>query len=160
MSLSLDETQPLTSQPNADALRGVFVGQLRPGALGAIAVPGSYPRIYEYLPDATDPDDGLNFLNTLSSEGGTLPGRWGLTNLGPPVSPTGVTAEKDIFSPTDGQTIFTLSHVPTQPNSMNFTVNGQGQTPGLDYTLVGNTLTFLNSSFVMEAGWTVVATYF
>jgi hypothetical protein len=54
----------------------------------------------------------------------------------------------DAFTPTAGQTVFTLSNVPVTPTNTVMTINGKAETsiganPG--FTIVGETVTWLNS---------------
>ncbi len=51
-----------------------------------------------------------------------------------------------------GQTIFTLTHTPTSPGDVLCFINGGGQTNGTDYTIAGNTGTWLNTDFSLDAG--------
>jgi hypothetical protein len=68
----------------------------------------------------------------------------GGTGTGPPGSTTFVI---DVFSPTLGQTAFTLSATPSAPTTSLVWINGVLYEEGLDYTVSGTTLTWLNIAF-------------
>ena len=53
------------------------------------------------------------------------------------------------FTPTIGQTVFTLSQTSAGRRILVF-VNGQEQLQGTDYTVSGNTLTWLNTDFSLD----------
>jgi hypothetical protein len=57
----------------------------------------------------------------------------------------GATAYRDLFTPTNGQTSYTLSHVPTDASSIEFFVNGVGYRTPVDLTFASLTITWLNS---------------
>lgn len=65
----------------------------------------------------------------------------------------------DTFAPTSGQVTFILSQGPTDTGSFQLFVNGVEQSEGVDYTVSGTNLTWLNSCFVLEPGDTVRAYY-
>lgn len=58
----------------------------------------------------------------------------------------GGTFHVDFFSPTLGETAFTLSATPSAPPELVW-INGVLYELGLDYTVSGTTLTWLNISF-------------
>lgn len=51
---------------------------------------------------------------------------------------------EDEFTPTQGQSIFPLGRAPVDVVSLGFYVNGHLQDDGVDYTLAGSTITWLN----------------
>lgn len=57
----------------------------------------------------------------------------------PPPAP-----EEDEFTPTLGQTVFTLSDTPNSPEAFSLYLNGQLRQEGVDYTAVGPVLTWLD----------------
>lgn len=65
----------------------------------------------------------------------------------------------DVFGGvTNGQTAFVLTQAP-KAGSVQFLVNGCAQTPGTDFTLVGQNVTYLAVDFAIEATDKVVAVY-
>lgn len=69
------------------------------------------------------------------------------------------TPAPDLFTATGGQTVFTLTRAPRSQASTKMFVNGTQQTPGTDFTVVGTTLTWLNTDFAMVAGYKVAVEY-
>ena len=63
------------------------------------------------------------------------------------------------FTPTTGQTVFTLGSTPT-PESVVFIVNGVSYVPTVDYTVSGVTVTWLDTDFTLETTDEVVITYY
>ncbi len=55
----------------------------------------------------------------------------------------GTTAYDDAFSPFNGQTIFNLSHVPTDGTSVEFFINGISYNSALERTVSSSTVTWL-----------------
>jgi hypothetical protein len=66
---------------------------------------------------------------------------------------------EDEFSPTPAQVTFILSQAPTDSESIVFVVNGVIADDVVDYTVSGQTVTWLNTNFVMEAGDVVAIRY-
>ncbi len=67
---------------------------------------------------------------------------------------------KDTFTPTTGQVTFSLSTAPTDLDSLELDVNGVTyEGGGVDYTVSGVTITWLNTEFSMLAGDRVVVRY-
>lgn len=65
----------------------------------------------------------------------------------------------DVFGGvTNGQTAFVLTQAP-KAGSVAFKINGQDQTPGVDYTLAGANLTYAATDFAIEATDEVWAVY-
>ncbi len=63
-------------------------------------------------------------------------------------SPLAVVAfVEDAFVPTGGQTVFNLSVAPQDADSLRVSVNGLIYESGVDYTLAGTTLTWLDALF-------------
>lgn len=68
--------------------------------------------------------------------------------------------QRDILPVTAiGQTTFTLSRLPLQPNYAELKINGQELTFGLDYTISGTTLIYLSGSYILAPSDTVVISY-
>ena len=65
----------------------------------------------------------------------------------------------DYFTPATGQTVFLLSHIPSEPSQAEFYLNGQLQKNGTDYTITSNTITFLNNDFIIQSWYTVTVIY-
>jgi hypothetical protein len=70
-----------------------------------------------------------------------------------------VTPNIDKFTATPGQTVFNLSASPASPSKVLGFVNGQEADPGVDFTVVGNVATWLNTSFSLN-GDRVIFFYF
>lgn len=68
------------------------------------------------------------------------------------------TFQIDTFSPTDGQTLFTLSQVPSAPTTALVYLNGQ-EIGADQYTIVGTAFTWLNLLFPLDAGDNVTVYY-
>ena len=67
---------------------------------------------------------------------------------------------EDGFISTAGQITFILSTAPTDPASVEFDVNGVNyKSGGSDYTRSGVTITWLDISFIMDAGDRVLVRY-
>lgn len=61
---------------------------------------------------------------------------------------------------TDGQTSFTLSNAPVDPDQFAvFDINGQRQRYGTDFTISGNTLSFVDDNFILETSDKLQITY-
>jgi len=58
-------------------------------------------------------------------------------------------AVTDSFTPTPGQTVFTLSQTPNSNDSVSVYLNGQRRRITSDYTLSGNTLTWINPDGIL-----------
>lgn len=57
----------------------------------------------------------------------------------------------DVFTPTNGQTVFNLSSAITiAANKTKLFVNGVKMPYGINYTIVGNVLTFIPTNFVLK----------
>jgi len=52
----------------------------------------------------------------------------------------------------EGQTEFTLVDTPVDPTDVTLVMNGQVYLGGVDYTVVGNVVTWLNTDFALNAG--------
>lgn len=63
---------------------------------------------------------------------------------------TGVDTKDTLSITVNGQTVFALSTIPENVNISILTVNGQKQTYGVDYTIAGTVLTWLNTSFTLS----------
>lgn len=67
---------------------------------------------------------------------------------------------QDLFTPTNGQTIFTLTQLPLQPSYVSMFINGIRQDYGTDYiTSGGTTVTYLASTSLINTD-TVAFTYY
>lgn len=67
---------------------------------------------------------------------------------------------KDVFIPSvNGQTNFTLTQLPTAGIFPLLTVGGVLQEQGTDYTITGNTLTWLNTSFQLSTTDRIIIYY-
>lgn len=73
-------------------------------------------------------------------------------------SPAGVWFE-DTFIATAGQTVFVLTQAPLDTNSFALSVNGNVYAESIDFTLVGSTVTWLNTAFTLLAGDEVIGKY-
>lgn len=69
-----------------------------------------------------------------------------------PLNPALLVDYRDEFTATDGQTTFTLTHAPSNPDATTLYVNAGKYDIGDDYTISGTTLTWLNSAFLLDAG--------
>jgi hypothetical protein len=65
---------------------------------------------------------------------------------------------RDTFTPTNGQTVFTLSQQPTEPGTVTLFVNGVAYLPTADFTTSGLIVTWLNA-FKLETSDTVSILY-
>lgn len=59
---------------------------------------------------------------------------------------------RDEFTATTGQTVFTLTHAPSNPDATKMYVNAGKYDIVDDYTISGNVLTWLNTPFGLDAG--------
>ena len=66
---------------------------------------------------------------------------------------------EDEFTPTLGQITFFLSIAPSDLNSFSLHVNGIAYDDGLDFTVSGTTLTWLNTPFSLDAADKLLARY-
>ena len=66
---------------------------------------------------------------------------------------------EEVYIATAGQTVFTLGRPPLDANSFQFSVNGVKYAESVDYSLVGDTVTWLNVAFILQAGDEVIAKY-
>lgn len=64
---------------------------------------------------------------------------------------------QEVFTATAGQTVFTLSSSPTQ--ILEFFVNGVNYIEGINFTVLGSNVTWLNTPFIMALGDTVEISY-
>lgn len=62
---------------------------------------------------------------------------------------TGVDTRDILTVTVNGQTVFTLSTIPENVNISQLMINGCKQTYGTDYTIVGTTVTWLNTNFTL-----------
>ena len=111
-----------------------IVGQPGGGGGAVESVTGTLPIVV----DNTDPANPIV----------TLPG-----------TPFVVSDHTDQFTAGAAQTVFVLSVAPTFPNAVLMFVNGVEYRRGVDFTVVGTTLTWTNATFVMLAGFTVDVNY-
>ena len=63
------------------------------------------------------------------------------------------------FVPTAGQVTFILSSAPTDSQTLTFAVNGVLADEGVDYSVSGVTITWLNALYTMETTDLVVVRY-
>ena len=66
---------------------------------------------------------------------------------------------RDGYTPTVGQTVFTLTNTPSD-TSVEMFVNGVRYRHGIDYTVTGTTVTWLDTLFTLDGSDRVVITYF
>lgn len=59
----------------------------------------------------------------------------------------------------NGQVFFSLSQTPVDPADVKMTVNGHPQANGVDFNVVGQSVTWTNASFTLEVGDYVEFTY-
>jgi len=85
-------------------------------------------------------------------------GRPGLT-LGFPIAGPFAVLIKDEFTPTNNQVTFVLSSSPLDPSSVNFEVNGVTYDDVDDFTILGNTVSWLDTEFQMQTTDHVVVRY-
>jgi hypothetical protein len=78
-----------------------------------------------------------------------------------PVTPGAVAdhVQTDIYSATGGQTNFTLTKTPNDPNDVKMMINGVDYINGADYSITGTTCTWLNVPFTLSAGDKVELVY-
>lgn len=88
--------------------------------------------------------DVLSGINTYSMTGTTASPAWSLNGSGGTVPSF---ADAEVPTPaTDGvTTVFTLAHAPNPVESLQLELNGQGQIQGVDYTLLGTTITMASA---------------
>jgi hypothetical protein len=67
--------------------------------------------------------------------------------------------QQDEFTPTLGQVTFILSSAPTNPTSVELYVNGVLYDDVGDYTISGQTITWLDTNFTMETTDQVIIRY-
>jgi hypothetical protein len=65
--------------------------------------------------------------------------------------------QNEQFIPVDDQTVFNLASVPT--SAVIFTVNGVAYEDTVDFTVVGNVVTWLDTDFQIKAGDAVQVYY-
>ena len=68
-----------------------------------------------------------------------------------PAGPVATNEKYNPFVPTLGQTIFTLSGIPTIPNLSKVFVNGQSQLFIRDYSISGTQLFYLNTLYLLDS---------
>ena len=66
----------------------------------------------------------------------------------------------DQFVPLNGQTIFTLSKIPTSPDESRLFINGQKLKFVRDYVIAGSQLTYLNSLYILNTNDDLEIYYF
>lgn len=76
------------------------------------------------------------------------------------VGGAGLVPQKDTFVPIAAQTIFTLSFTPGGMSTFLLTLNGLEQEEGINYTVSGTTLTWLNFPFVLAVTDLLIIHYF
>lgn len=93
--------------------------------------------------------NGVFYTQIASPEGNT----WAQTGL----QPSQYTEEK--FTPTLGQVTFLLANAPADDVTVDFLVNGNDYNQGVDFSVSGQTVTWLNVKFSMEADDEVLIRY-
>lgn len=73
------------------------------------------------------------------------------------ISASAVLLKKETFNPFNGQTVFVLTMAPI--GITNFYVNGALQNVLVDYTVLGNTVTYLNTNFSLTTTDVVTIIY-
>ena len=63
------------------------------------------------------------------------------------------------FTPTLGQTVFTLTPGPSETRSLSLFVNGVRADDVTDFTVVGTTLTWLDTDFSLDTSDKVIVRY-
>lgn len=88
---------------------------------------------------------------------------WVLVNHDPltwsVITSAGVTWVEDEFEAQALQTVFTLSKTPVNNDTLSLCINGVRYDDEDEYTVVGTTLTWLDTPFVLDAGDEVVVRY-
>lgn len=64
--------------------------------------------------------------------------------------PTVALSYRDVFIPTDGQTVFQLTASPTAPDKSILEINGRKWFYGVEYMIAGTVLTLLNVSYTVQ----------
>ena len=65
---------------------------------------------------------------------------------------------RDYYTPTDGQTVFTSTNTPDL-NFIDFSVGGLEQQLGVDYTINGNTITWISPDFQLNSYKKIIFQY-
>jgi len=68
-----------------------------------------------------------------------------------PAGPVATNEKYNSFVPTLGQTVFTLTDIPTIPSLSQLFVNGQKQLFIRDYSISGTQLTYLNALYLLNS---------
>jgi hypothetical protein len=66
---------------------------------------------------------------------------------------------EDEFTAIAGQTLFTLSFIPADTDTLTITINGIVYDDVSDFTITGNQITWLNTVFALELGDKVLVRY-
>ena len=65
----------------------------------------------------------------------------------------------DVYTPTNGQTDFVLSHIPQDSSKILLFINGQQQIPGVDFTMISSTILRWGNQFTLSTSDTVWLVY-
>lgn len=81
-------------------------------------------------------------------------------DMTPGGGPGGFNRREQTFVPTLGQTVFTLTAAPVTPNDTSLFVNTVKYLFGIDYTVVGSALTWLDVEFALDSEDALEVIYF
>jgi hypothetical protein len=113
------------------------------------------PQRTAYLPE----DDPAPVGHALSPEAHALLNHAGLPGVGGG-GPGGATQQEQVFTPTLGQTVFTLATTPTYPDDTGLFINTVKYIYGTNFNVVGNTVVWLNFPFSLDSFDVVEVIYF
>lgn len=112
--------------------------------------------------DGTYPNPDVVAVHTVGAErltiGSITDGEFLRRNVNTIESASAGVWVEEVFIATPGQTVFTLLTAPLDIESFRFTINGVFYAEGVDFTVVGDTVTWLGA-FPLDAGDEVVAKY-
>lgn len=77
-----------------------------------------------------------------------------------PSEVSGLTRNRDVFTPAPAQTVFVLSSAPSDPSQTMLFVNNVKYLITTDFTVSGSTLTWLDTEFALDASDVVEVIYF
>lgn len=109
-----------------------------------------------YIPDDFVTYNGaiyLSLTNNIASQPDLNPLDWALYPLA-----SGYLRE--VFAPINGQTVFTLSQNATSPANSQMRIHGQDIIYGTDYNIVGTTVTYTSTSYIINAGDIIEVFYY
>ena len=156
------QTVNLPSIEVADAGRLIEVKEVGGGAAGSLLT-----NLVTIAPSSGDTVDGQSSFEISMQRGSVIlrsdgASDWMITGAYLPISAGASAADHhqtDQFTATALQTAFVLSKVPADPVDVVMHVNGQRQRNGVDFSIVGTTVTWLDVQFTLSGGDAVQLDY-